>query len=57
MTAKFGWTKNFLALFIQDQAYQKKLLGQSNFGQTLPELVKKQAKLAVRDEYTFDFLE
>jgi len=57
MTGKFGWTKNVLALRIQDQAYEKTMLGQTNFEKTLPEPLKNQAKLAVRDEYTFDFLE
>ncbi|BBO82421.1 hypothetical protein DSCO28_29870 [Desulfosarcina ovata subsp. sediminis] len=57
MTAKYGWTKNVLALRIQDQTYEKTLLGQTNFDNTLPDSVKDQAKLAVRDEYTFDFLE
>jgi predicted nuclease of restriction endonuclease-like (RecB) superfamily len=57
MTGKFGWTKNVLALRIQDQTYEKTMLGQSNFDKTLLEPVRNQAKLAVRDEYTFDFLE
>ena len=57
MTRNYGWTKNVLALRIQDQTYEKTLLGQTNFDKTLPEPVKDQAKLAVRDEYTFDFLE
>ncbi len=57
MTTKFGWTKNVLALRIQDQTYEKTLLGQTNFEKTLPEPVRNQAKPAVRDEYTFDFLE
>jgi len=57
MTAKFGWTKNVLALRIQDKTYEKTLLGQTNFDKTLPDSIKDQAKLAVRDEYTFDFLE
>ncbi len=57
MTGKFGWTKNVLALRIQDQAYEKTLLGQTNFEKNLPEPLKNQAKLAIRDEYTFDFLE
>jgi predicted nuclease of restriction endonuclease-like (RecB) superfamily len=56
MTQKFGWTKNVLALRIQDQTYEKTLLGQTNFDQTLPESIKNQAKLAVRDEYTFENL-
>jgi predicted nuclease of restriction endonuclease-like (RecB) superfamily len=57
MTAKFGWTKNVLALRIQDKAYEKTLLNQTNFEKILPESIKNQARLAVRDEYTFDFLE
>ena len=57
MTRKFGWTKNVLALRIQDQSYEKTLLGQTNFEKNLPAPLKNQAKLAVRDEYTFDFLE
>ena len=57
MTAKFGWTKNILALRIQDQTYEKTLLCQTNFEKNLPDPVRNQAKLAVRDEYTFDFLE
>lgn len=57
MTRKFGWTKDVLAIRIQDQAYEKTLLGQTNFEENLPESLKNQAKLAVRDEYTFEFLE
>jgi predicted nuclease of restriction endonuclease-like (RecB) superfamily len=57
MTAQYGWTKNVLALRIQDQTYEKTLLSQTNFHQTLPVEMQDQAKLAVRDEYTFDFLE
>jgi len=57
MTGRFGWTKDVLALRIEDQTYEKTLLGQTNFDKTLPEPVKNQAKLAVRDEYTFEFLE
>lgn len=34
-----------------------KLLNQTNFNQALPKKIKDQAKLAVKDEYTFDFLE
>jgi predicted nuclease of restriction endonuclease-like (RecB) superfamily len=57
MTGKYGWTKNVLAIRIQDQTYEKTFLGQNNFMETLPESISPQAKLAVRDEYTFDFLE
>jgi predicted nuclease of restriction endonuclease-like (RecB) superfamily len=57
MTRKFGWTKNVLIHQIENQAYEKTLLGQTNFDQTVPENIRAQAKLAVKDEYTFDFLE
>ncbi|MBI1883216.1 MAG: DUF1016 domain-containing protein [Chlamydiae bacterium] len=57
MTRKFGWTKNVLIHQIENQTYEKTLLNQTNFEKTLPEKIKKQAKLAVKDEYTFDFLE
>ena len=57
MTKKFGWTKNVLIHQIENQSYEKYLLNQTNFDKTLPEKYKHQAKLAVKDEYTFDFLE
>ena len=57
MTRKFGWSKNVLAHQIDNQSYEKSLLGQTNFDQTLTPALRAQAKLAVKDEYTFDFLE
>jgi len=57
MTKKFGWTKNVLIHQIENQSYEKTLINQTNFNNTLPAKVNKQAKLAVKDEYTFDFLE
>lgn len=57
MTKKFGWTKNVLVHQIENQSYEKFLLGQTNFDRTLPAKYRRQAKLAVKDEYTFDFLE
>ena len=56
-TREFGWTKNVLALQIQNQTWQKTLGNQTNFDMTLQEPVRAGAKLAVKDEYTFDFLE
>ena len=56
MTRKHGWTKNVLTLHIQYQTYEKPLLNQTNFKTTLPAAISAQANLAVRDEYTFDFL-
>lgn len=57
MTRKYGWTKNVLIHQIENQSYEKTLLNQTNFDKTLPEKLQNQAQLAVRDEYTFDFLE
>jgi len=57
MTRKHGWTKNVLTHQIENQSYQKTLLNQTNFDNTLPKAMVQQAKLAVKDEYTFDFLE
>ncbi len=57
MTKKFGWSKNVLAHQIESKSYERYLLNQTNFDNTLPSKYKNQAKLAVKDEYTFDFLE
>lgn len=54
---KFGWTKDVLIHQIENKTYEKYLMNQTNFDQTLPEKYKHQAKLAVKDHYTFDFLE
>lgn len=57
MAKRYGWTKRILANFIEGQTYEKYLLNQTNFDLTIPEDRKIQAKLAVKDEYTFDFAE
>lgn len=57
MTRKFGWSKNVLIHQIENQSYEKSLLGQTNFDQALTPELRAQAKLAVKDDYTFDFLE
>ncbi|MDZ7830314.1 MAG: PDDEXK nuclease domain-containing protein [Desulfobacterales bacterium] len=57
MTRKFGWSKNVLIHQIDNQSYEKSLVGQTNFDQALTPELRAQAKLALRDEYTFDFLE
>jgi predicted nuclease of restriction endonuclease-like (RecB) superfamily len=57
MTRKFGWSKNVLIHQIENQSYEKTLLGQTNFEKTISPELRAQAKLAVKDEYTFDFLE
>ena len=56
MTRKFGWSKNVLIHQIEGQSYEKSMLGQTNFDQALTPELRAQAKLAVTDDYTFDFL-
>ena len=57
MTKRFGWTKRILTNYIESQTYEKYLLNQTNFDIALPKERRMQAKLAIKDEYTFDFAE
>ena len=57
MAIRHGWTKRALTNHIENQTYEKYLTNQTNFDITLPEERRTQAKLAVKDEYTFDFAE
>ena len=57
MTKKYGWTKDVLINHIENKTYEKYLLNQTNSDETLPEKYVNQAKLAVKDEYIFDFME
>lgn len=55
-TARFGWTKNVLQHQLDNHSYAQYLNGQTNFDAAVPDTVKAQAMLAVKDHYTFDFL-
>jgi predicted nuclease of restriction endonuclease-like (RecB) superfamily len=57
MTKRFGWTKDVLINNIENRAYEKYLINQTNFDETVPGMYRLQAKLAVKDEYNFDFIE
>ena len=57
MTKKFGWTKNVLINQIENKAYEKHLLNQTNFNKTIQEKYQYQASLAVKDSYNFGFLD
>jgi predicted nuclease of restriction endonuclease-like (RecB) superfamily len=57
MTKRFGWSKNILKLQIESNAFLKAAKGQQNFEKALPAEKSAQALLAIKDEYTFDFLE
>jgi predicted nuclease of restriction endonuclease-like (RecB) superfamily len=56
MTRKFGWSKNVLIHQIDNQSYEKSLLGQTDFDQALSPELRAQAKLAVKDEYTYEII-
>lgn len=56
-TKKFGWTKDVLINQVENKTYEKYLLNQTNFDAVLPEKIKQQAYLAIKDHYTFDFME
>jgi predicted nuclease of restriction endonuclease-like (RecB) superfamily len=56
-TKKFGWTKDVLIHKIELKSFEKFALGQSNFDRNLPESIKNQAILALKDEYNWDFSE
>lgn len=57
MTKRYGWTKRISTNFTGAQPYGKYLLNQTNFDLTPPFEQRVQAKLAVKDEYIFDFAE
>ena len=60
MTRKFGWSKSTLIHQIESHCYERTLSSQTNFDKALAQLTptqQSQAKLAVKDEYLFDFLE
>jgi predicted nuclease of restriction endonuclease-like (RecB) superfamily len=56
-TARFGWTTAVLKHQVDNKSYEKYLLNQTNFDQAIPDKIRTQAILAVKDHYTFDFLE
>lgn len=57
MTRRMGWTKNVLAAQIDTRSFERTLSSQTNFEATLPAPLEAQAKLAVKDEYLFGFLD
>lgn len=57
MTKRYGWTKDVLINNIENKAFEKHLINQTNFDETVPEKYRLQAKLAVKDDYNFDFIE
>ena len=57
ITKKFGWTKDVLINQLEAGAFERYMANQTNFDKAVPAKYRHQAKLAVKDEYSFDFLE
>jgi len=57
ITKKFGWTKDVLINQLEAGAFERYMANQTNFDKAVLEKYRHQAKLAVKDEYSFDFLE
>jgi predicted nuclease of restriction endonuclease-like (RecB) superfamily len=57
MTKRYGWTKDVLINNIENKAFEKHLTNQTNFDETVSEKYRLQAKLAIKDDYNFDFIE
>jgi len=51
-----GWSRNVLALHIDQQDYERKGLAVSNFSATLPSPLSDLAQELLKDPYIFDFL-
>jgi predicted nuclease of restriction endonuclease-like (RecB) superfamily len=54
---KHGWSRSVLIHQIENQAFQRTMRNQTNFGAALDPAVSVHAQLAVKDEYTFAFLD
>jgi len=56
LTKQNRWSKTMLINAIVAQNYQRTLINQTNFEQTLPTTTAQDADMLVKDEYLFDFL-
>lgn len=57
MSKKHSWSYRVLLNQISNKTFEKTLLSQTNFERNLPSEIRTEAKLAIKDEYIFDFLE
>jgi predicted nuclease of restriction endonuclease-like (RecB) superfamily len=57
MARRHGWSRSILTNHVENKTYEKTLLSKTNFDKAISKENQIQAKLAVKDEYTFDFLE
>ncbi len=57
MSKRNGWSYRALLNHIENKSFEKMMASQENFEANLPAKVSQEAKLSVKDEYAFDFLE
>jgi predicted nuclease of restriction endonuclease-like (RecB) superfamily len=54
---KHGWSRSVLTHHIENETFQRTMNSQTNFASALDPEISVRAQLAVKDEYTFAFLE
>lgn len=57
MTRRHLWSKSALIQATESKMWEKTVINQQNFNDTLPNHQGENAALVVKDEYTFDFLD
>ncbi len=57
MSKRVGWTYRVLMNQISNRAYERTMTSQTNFETTLPQKMRNEAQLAVKDEYIFGFVD
>jgi len=57
MVKRHGWSKAVLVLKIESKDFERTMINQTNFDKSLPQNLNDEAKLAVKDDYMFGFLE
>lgn len=57
MSKRNGWSYRTLLNHIENKTYERMMASQENFEANLPANISQDAKLSVKDEYVFDFLE
>lgn len=57
MSKRNGWSYRTLLNQIENKSFERMMVSQENFEANLPAKVSQEAKLSVKDEYAFDFLE
>ncbi|MFO0795009.1 MAG: PDDEXK nuclease domain-containing protein [Candidatus Brocadiaceae bacterium] len=57
LVGEISWTKDVLINQLEAGAFERYMANQTNFDKAVPEKYRYQVKLAVKDEYSFDFLE